>query len=87
METHGNMFQKGFPDVFISHFSYGHRWLEVKYIKQYEFTPAQIENFPKLCQNGSGVWILTAANEIEYRKLFLPPNWHDYLILLKRNCT
>ena len=30
METHGNIYQKGFPDLFACHSKYGHRWIEVK---------------------------------------------------------
>jgi hypothetical protein len=91
METHGNIFQKGFPDLFICHKEYGHRWVEVK-VQTAEknvwgFTEAQREEFPKLCVNGSGVWVITAATEQEYRKLWQPSNWHHYTLLLKRkNC-
>ena len=28
--THGNMYQSGFPDLFISHAKYGQKWVEVK---------------------------------------------------------
>lgn len=77
--THGNMYQSGFPDVFTSHVRFGHRWVEVKKPKGYSFTPAQIEWFPQLCAAGSGVWVLTAATEHEYLKLFKPFNWHMYL--------
>jgi hypothetical protein len=27
---------------------------------------------------GIGIWILTAATQAEYDKLFAPPNWCDY---------
>jgi hypothetical protein len=79
--THGNMFQSGFPDLFCTHTRYGQRWIEVKLpdMKGSHFTGAQLEDFPKLCANGSGVWILTAATELEYQKLFARPNWYQYL--------
>lgn len=80
--TIGNAYQFGFPDLFCTHTRYGHRWVEVKNPKKYCFTPAQLEDFPKLCANGSGVWVLTAATEYEYRKLFLPCNWHTYLSIM-----
>lgn len=86
MPTHGNMYQKGFPDLFICHHDYGHRWVEVKLPDIWGFTPAQEENFPLICRNGSGVWIMTGANDIEYKKLWHPPNWHHYYVLLKRKC-
>jgi hypothetical protein len=78
LETHGNMYQRGFPDLFVCHTSYGQRWVEVKNPLQYCFTAAQMETFPKLCAHGSGVWILTAATQDEYLKLWKPPNWWVY---------
>ena len=78
-ETHGNVYQNGFPDLFATHRSYGTRWIEVKNPKQYAFTPAQLEQFPKFVMHGSGIWILTAATEVEYQKLFKACNWYQYL--------
>lgn len=78
-ETHGNIYQYGFPDLYATHAKYGQRWIEVKNPEKYVFTPAQLENFPLFTMNGSGIWILTAANETEYAKLFQPYNWHFYL--------
>lgn len=79
METHGNLYQKGFPDLYIAKRSYGTRWVEVKYREKYSFTIAQLEQFPKMTAEGVGIWILTAATEHEYKKLFQPPNWWSYL--------
>lgn len=81
IRTHGNMFQSGFPDDFACHSRYGQRWVEIKdpLRKGDVFTPAQHETFPKLCANGSGVWVLTAATDAEYQKLFDRPNWYLYL--------
>jgi hypothetical protein len=79
MKTHGNMYQQGFPDLYATHSKYGARWIEVKNPKQYVFTPAQLECFPKLSANGSRIWILTSACEEEYRKLFGPENWQFFL--------
>lgn len=83
METHGNMFQCGFPDIYTTHSRYGMRWIEVKLpnMKGSKFTPAQMEHFPKLCANGSGVWILTGDTDHEYQKLFKACNWHHYIHL------
>ena len=78
MVTHGNMYQQGFPDLFACNSRYGHRWIEVKNPKAYKFTPAQVHSFPKMCANGSGVWVLVAATEEEYMKLFEPFNWWQY---------
>lgn len=79
METHGNMYQSGFPDLYATHSKYGHRWIEVKNPGKYVFTPAQLEHFPKLAANGSRIWILTAATDSEYKKLFEEHNWWKYL--------
>jgi hypothetical protein len=80
--TIGNAFQYGFPDLFCTHFRYGHRWVEVKNPAKYAFTPAQLETFPKLCAHGSGVWVMVAATEYEYKKLFAPANWYAYLSIM-----
>ena len=77
--THGNMYQSGFPDLFACHSRYGARWIEVKLPKGYRFTNAQLEDFPKFCANGSGIWILVDSTEAEYNKLFSQPNWWTYL--------
>lgn len=79
LQTHGNMYQRGFPDLYACKRQYGPRWIEVKNPKSYKFTPAQIECFPRFTAEGIGVWILTAATEIEYQKLFKSPNWWQFL--------
>lgn len=78
--THGNSYQSGLPDLYICHKKYGTRWVEVKNPLAFRFTNAQMEVFPALCDNGSGVWILVADTNEEYLKLFKPSNWHLYLI-------
>jgi hypothetical protein len=80
--TNGNQFQSGFPDLFACHSRYGQRWIEVKLpnMEGSKFTDAQLEDFPKLCANGSGVWVLTAATDAEYQKLFKRFNWWEYLL-------
>ena len=83
--THGNIYVWGFPDLYCTHSSYGIRWVEVKLPEMVgsEFTQAQLEEFPKFCANGSGIWILTGDSEDEYERLFKPYNWHLYLALWK----
>jgi hypothetical protein len=80
--THGNMYQSGFPDLFACHARYVQRWIEFKNSKAYYFTNEQVEDFPRLCANGSGVWILVEASETEYDKLFKSPNWFMYLSIM-----
>jgi hypothetical protein len=79
---HGSIYQCGFPDLFCCHQRYGIRLIEVKLpdMKGSRFTAAQMENFPKLSLNGAGIWILTAATEYEYERLFKPQNWTVYLL-------
>ena len=79
--THGSMFQSGFPDLFATHKRYGMRWVEVKNLKNYRFTPAQLEWFPQIVAHGTGIWILTAATDAEYDKLFKDCNWWQFLKL------
>ena len=82
---HGNAYQSGFPDLWACHSKYGHRWIEVKLpeMKGSRYTPAQLDNFPKLCAHGSGVWVLTAATDSEYAKLWKPSNWWVYTGAMK----
>ena len=77
--THGNAFQAGFPDLYAAHRIYGTRWIEVKNPTGYAFTPAQLDTFPMFAAKGVGIWVLTAATELEYLKLFKPPNWGTFL--------
>jgi len=83
--THGNMYQSGFPDLFVCHQLYGPRWVEVKKpgFKGSKFTIAQVRDFPLFCSNGSGVWVLTAATKREYEKLFDDYNWWTYLSVFR----
>jgi hypothetical protein len=80
-ETHGGIMMQGWPDLYATHSRYGARWIEVKRpgMVGSAFTAAQLEDFPKMCANGSGVWVLTAGTEEEYQKLFKPFNWYMYL--------
>ncbi len=80
--THGSVYQHGFPDLFTTHSMYGIRWIEVKNPVKYSFTPSQIIEFPKMVANGAGIWILTAATEGEYDKLFKPCNWWQFTSIM-----
>jgi len=84
-KTHGNAYTAGWPDLFACHSRYGQRWIEVKLpgMKGSKYTPAQIDDFPKFCAHGSGVWVLTGDTDQEYEKLFRPPNWYQYLGVFK----
>jgi len=82
METHGNLYQRGFPDLYCVHDEHKQRWIEVKQPINYCFTPDQKKHFPKISKV-VGIWILTAATEHEYAKLFAQQNWYQYLEVLK----
>lgn len=77
-QTHGNLFQTGFPDLFVAHRKWGTRWIDCKNPASYKFTGAQREKWPVWEAFGIGIWIIIAASQEEYDKLFGPPNWRDY---------
>jgi len=76
----GNKFQSGVPDLYTCNKRYGSRWIEAKNPKKYSFTPAQMIDFPAMSAQGVGIWILVSGSEVEYNKLFGPPNWQSYLM-------
>jgi len=77
--THGSVFQSGFPDLYATHSIYKQRWIEVKNPAAYRFQPTQLDWFPQFVAHGSGVWVLVAATDAEYAKLFKPCNWWQYI--------
>lgn len=81
IKTHGNAYQSGVPDLFATHKVYGQRWVEIKLpdMMGSKFTRAQYEVFPDLVSNGAGVWVLTAATDDEYDKLFKKCNLFEYM--------
>jgi len=76
--THGNLFQQGFPDLYVSHKENGQRWIDVKNPASYRYTKAQIQKWPIWDSYGIGIWIITGATDADYDKLFQPPNWKEY---------
>ncbi len=74
----GNAFQRGLPDLYAGHKNWGQRWIEIKNETRYEFTKAQRHKFPILASFNIGIWVLVAATEEEYDKLFQEPNWKEY---------
>ena len=75
---HGNAFQRGIPDLYVFHPNHGPRWIDCKVPGKYSFTKAQKLKWPFWDSKGIGIWILTAATQKEYDKLFALPNWKDY---------
>lgn len=80
MVTHGNIYQYGFPDVYAANRKHGPRWIEVKALPHYSFTPAQCHFFPLLHSAGVGIWILVDSTDAEIKKLFKPANWMEYYL-------
>jgi hypothetical protein len=76
--THGNLYMKGFPDLYAAHPKFGQRWIDVKNPVAWEFTKAQCQKWPVWDRFKIGIWIIVAATEEEYDKLFKEPNWRDY---------
>jgi hypothetical protein len=75
---HGNMYQSGIPDAYLFRRDAGPRWVDFKTPNRYSFTRAQRRKWPQWERHGVGIWVLTAATQEEYDKLFGPPNWRDY---------
>jgi hypothetical protein len=77
-QTHGNLYQTGFPDLYVAHSKWGQRWIDCKQPKRYSFTRDQKRKWPLWDTFGIGIWILTGANQAQYDVLFGPPNWRSY---------
>lgn len=84
METHGNLYQMGFPDIRVCHAEYGPRWLEVKRPVGYSFTTAQLKNFPIMCAKKDFIWIATTHVDVE-AVLMGNYNWYHYLKVVNHN--
>lgn len=75
-KTHGSLYQKGWPDLFCSHKTYGVRWIEVKTGKG-RLKESQVATFTKWTSFGVQIWVLTGPDD--YPLLFKPPNWWRWL--------
>jgi len=74
----GNMYQKGIPDLYCYHKTWGERWIDVKNDGKYSFTDDQKRKWPIWERAGIGIWILTGANQQQYDLIFKPPNFRSY---------
>ena len=77
---HGNVFQKGVPDLYCYHPHLGgcdgkHRWIDVKRAESHTYTKDQCQKWPFW---KPGVWIMMGATEEWYCKLFEPCNFMEY---------
>jgi hypothetical protein len=78
LETHGSLYQHGFPDVYACKKGCGQRWIELKIDGAYKFTPGQLETFPRLMAEGVPIWISTDKTDVR-QIIEGPPNWTTYL--------
>jgi len=76
---HGNTYQAGLTDLIAFHKKYGIRLIEIKNPISFHFTAAQLIEFPKIISHGTPIYILTAANDENYKRLFGPSNLWIYL--------
>lgn len=69
---HASDLLSGIPDLWACNRKYGQRFIEVKLPRMVgsKFTKAQLRDFPKILAENIGIWILTAANEQNYKRLF-----------------
>jgi hypothetical protein len=84
---HGNQFQRGLPDLYISHPNFAPRWVECKVFNKYnkvKLTDAQRVKFPIFVRNHVPFYVI-AAHDLRgkvnkekrkrmYLKLFKEPN-------------
>ncbi len=82
--THGNAFQKGFPDLFCYNPAFERaplgpcRWIDVKVKGQHRYTKAQCLEWPEWEIGGVGIWILMGYTDEDYGLLFRPPNFREF---------
>lgn len=78
----GNTVRTGWPDLYIYHPQYKGRWVELKAGKNWKFTGAQLEEFPKFYAYRCGIWFITDTRELDL--LDGPPNWNVLLNKIER---
>ena len=84
-KTHGNLYQKGWPDLYAMHPGLPNvdggrpltRWIEMKRPGQGELENSQKILFRQWTDHGVKIWVLTTV--ADYEKLFKEPNWHWWL--------
>jgi hypothetical protein len=82
-KMHGNAFQKGIPDLYCFHPELNnpeglHRWVDVKVKGRYRYTKDQCQKWTKWEGFRLPVYIMVAATDEEYAKLFGRPNFRLY---------
>ncbi len=78
-QTHGNMYQCGFPDVYAFKEGKGQRWIEVKVRGKFSFTKAQLIWYPKMLRAGIGIWVLFGSEDEDIALLDRKPNLSEIM--------
>jgi len=85
---HGNQYQEGLPDAYITHPDYAPRWVEYKVRDDYDkvkLTSAQKKKFPKLNANNVPIYIIAAKDLRKRGKAFDETKCkHLYLKILSK---
>lgn len=76
-KTHGSLYMKGWPDLFLAHRVYGCRWVEMKRPGDGALTPSQVALFTRWRRYGIAIYILTKVEDIKLLKG--PGNWYIWL--------
>ena len=79
MRTHGNLYQKGFPDLYAIHPEHGRKWIEIKNPKGFTWTPAQMKYFPLMVLCHVPIWVMRSVED--YKRLFEPYNLREFMTL------
>lgn len=78
-KLHGNTFQSGMPDLFVSRKDLGIRLIEIKKPGSWSFTNSQKSTFPLLMASGAPVYLLFGYSDEDIILLSSPPNLVNYL--------
>ena len=92
-KTHGNEFQKGLPDLRISHPKFGGgKWVELKVIDftpkgtpQVKLTRAQKDLWPKWIAHGEKIWVVAAPDLRGLRNKKLREQWYNRICYKEHN--
>lgn len=76
-KTHGSMYMKGWPDLFLANANHGTFWVEMKKIGG-RLEDTQYKKFLVWARHGVKIFILTGASDKEVAKLFGPANWWTF---------
>ena len=80
--THGNLYQRDFPDLRCLHKLHGARWVETKSrgtdsSSGGKLSIGQAKQFAEWAEYGDHVWVL--RDEKDYQWLFKEPNWWRFV--------